>query len=443
MATSSTRLLIEMAMLRILREFDEVVGLLDVPLVTTAVGTTTTLKATALGRGSSNAGMYNARQIKIAELVTNGPAVGEIAGVNTGGFDSDQILTVSPAFTGTAVQSGTDVLIYPRGFSPETLVDAINEVLRNTEAPHLHLVTLGTDADMEASGTTSYTATTATLTKDTTAANVRFGAQSMRMQGNGGAPRAQGVSINVDANQTLFCLANGRVASGTAKLVLWDVTNDRQIGDVAPTSTQRGWMELAILSADVPAGCKQVAVRLEGTGATDDIYWDSWTILPFMRVNYDLPSWLLSAASIRDVLYLPSLTLGSESDVYQPYEREFLPFPYWSLERDDRAATAIRLNIPPLWNHPIYLDVMRPFSEVTTDTGTTTADVDYVAEKAVANILYKRNDDRWKTWATRAAARARHLGYGQRTVRMVEGPSVLLGGERDGMQPIGSLRRWR
>jgi hypothetical protein len=124
---------------------------LPIPLTTTTIAAdTTSLRDTALARGTHGSGNYNGRHIEIIEAVTvpgTGPALGEVAAVDDAGFDLTDKLTTSPAFS-QIVQTGTDYLMYPRKLVPETLVDAINDVLTKIEAPYLWAPSLVADSDM-------------------------------------------------------------------------------------------------------------------------------------------------------------------------------------------------------------------------------------------------------------------------------------------------------
>src|SRR3990167_4937311 len=138
-ATTSTRRQVKAAILNELNPgLHAALARFYQPLVTTAVGGTTTVLDSKRGRGTVSANAYDGCQIEIVETVTDGPtedAAAARAGVDAAGFSDPATLTFSPAMT--AVQSGTDYLLFAPWLTPELIESQMNRVLRNTEAPYL------------------------------------------------------------------------------------------------------------------------------------------------------------------------------------------------------------------------------------------------------------------------------------------------------------------
>ncbi|KKL64322.1 hypothetical protein LCGC14_2166160, partial [marine sediment metagenome] len=124
---------------------------------------------------------YNSVFIYIAELVTGGPAIGEVARVTDTDFSgSTSKLTIAPAFT-DEVQTGTDYEIH-YVFHPTEIHDRINELLENMRGwVFIPLSGLLSDGNFN-SGITitdNWTASGTTQAINTTAAYILFGDGSM------------------------------------------------------------------------------------------------------------------------------------------------------------------------------------------------------------------------------------------------------------------------
>jgi hypothetical protein len=141
-----TRLAMKQDVLRVLNKRDEALKALPVPLVTTSVGSTTTLIDTKLGRGTTNANKYDARHIEITAAGTN---AGEHAAIDDGGFNGTSTATFSPALT--SVGNAATYLMYPHGVSGDSLNEVADEILRQTDAPYVYFPSLVNDSAIETS----------------------------------------------------------------------------------------------------------------------------------------------------------------------------------------------------------------------------------------------------------------------------------------------------
>ena len=142
----ATRLAIEQRILRFFAARDESLRGLPIPLsLTTNSPDGSSLLASALGRGTVGANAYDGRHIKM----TTGGETAERTRVDNAGFaDATFDLTVSPALSGSP-SSGEQLLLYPRGLTPDITEQAINDVLRLTHGPHLWIPSLASNAAME------------------------------------------------------------------------------------------------------------------------------------------------------------------------------------------------------------------------------------------------------------------------------------------------------
>jgi hypothetical protein len=417
--TTTTRLVIEQDILKVLRHDDDSVSYVPVPTVTTALGSTTTLKATALGRGSPPARHYERRAVKIAELVGAGPAVGEIAAVDVGGFDGTDTLTVSPAFSGS-VQSGTDFNLYPLGWFPETITDEINAVLRATDAPWLWGPTLVTDGDFESGDVSNWAAvgTPTTRSYTTTTGALLLGERRLSLAGDTDEG-AHSALFAVHEDEQLIVSVFLAVAGGSAKVQLFDATNSTVVKSV--TVEQAAHTEVRFVET-VPAGCLNMRIRLLAAEDTS-----SWIVSPPVIVQvsggrpYPAPAWFLHERQYIDSFALPQGFSSVANDSYVALSQQAQNARRHTLLRQDRGLNPLHFELDWLGcNAPILVVAYRTFAELSTDTASTQADREFVVARTLANLLLNREEGKGLRWAQRAAARAVALRYGQRVVRMTD-----------------------
>ena len=146
-----TFLVTKQDVLRVLNKRDAAIAGLAIPGVTTDLGSTTVLNDSQLGFGTSQANKYDGRHVEIIEQVDSpgtGAAEGKTFGVDDAGFDLVDGLTASPALDNT-INTATNYLIYGLGLSKRLVEEAVNEVLRETQGPHLFRPSLIADAALD------------------------------------------------------------------------------------------------------------------------------------------------------------------------------------------------------------------------------------------------------------------------------------------------------
>ena len=156
--------------------------------------------------------------------------VGEVRRIDsTSGYTpSSGTITVTRAFSNATTTTQRFGIFM--GLSPEDyglargLKSYINDVLRRLWQRRPFVLTLVTDGDMETSGVTNWTATNSTRTKSTST-GVTLGKQALRVQNTALNGYVQSATINVEPSQSYYLVADVTVASGTAVLELWDVTD--------------------------------------------------------------------------------------------------------------------------------------------------------------------------------------------------------------------------
>ena len=323
-----------------------------------------------------------------------GPAVGEIARVTDVTFSSTTSqLTISPAFSCSPV-SGQAYERHRKAY-PSVLNDRLDLILgllrRNVFIP----ATLISDGDMQTSGVTSWTAATATLTKDTTAASIRHGAQSLKIVATAANGQARSANVNLPSDTLCIVAADVYITSGdSAKLTFYDVTNSAEIDTATAVGT--GWVHLEFL-ATTPATCEIVQLRLESQANTDITFWDNAILWPVEDMEVELPSFLEQARDIQEIVYFPlgtGFSATGDSNAYRINEQSPQIWSHFDKQRDDTGAMPVRFYLKERSpEHPLWLVARKSYAafagatDALKDADTTVADRYVVANMTAASIL--------------------------------------------------------
>ena len=300
--------------------------------------------------------------------------------------------------TTTTQQYGVYFAIPPTRFGVFKGIDEyINETLSVLRHESMMLLTLAVDGDMETSGISAWTASDATLSKVTSAANVQLGKQALRVQNSAANGYARPALINVVESQNFAIVADVRVASGTAKLLLYDETNGAEIQSVECEERQSRWLRF---QGTIPTDCMQVSVRLIGKEATADIYWDNVSVRDIAASRIDLPSNITSPGDILEVEVWSGGTTYLDS--YATDGRMSHVVPWWEVIEDTHGATPYRLEFGPrvgAYCH-LFARVLRAYDTLVSDSAETDADADLVKAGALYRIALDRADlrDRLVRW---------------------------------------------
>lgn len=288
--------------------------------------------------------------------------------------------TFVPSFTYTTQPGATDTVdIHKKGITRDMLKKAINRALRNLYYRTLAPLSLLADADMELSATTSWgTVSNATFTKNTTAGDLIYGERVGNVANsavNGYLPSA---SIDVDPEATYFIQADLRVTSGTANLIAYDETNSANID--YEEYDEYDWTRLAF-TFTIPATCKQITIRLAGEEAAADVDWDNVILLKSGAKQVPLPDYITEIGQLRRVLTCTGQDYAEQDDLYEYF--------WWNVKADMMGPNQrffLALD-PGISNGPIYLDVLRPYAELTADTDTTVCDRELLVLQAKYELL--------------------------------------------------------
>jgi hypothetical protein len=160
-----------------------------------------------------------------------------------------------------------------------------------------------------------------------------------------------------------------------------DVTNTNATIEDA-TTDEHVWTELVYLLS-VPSGCEQLNFRLMGVGSDDITYWDDFQVWHGGNGVYQCPSWLTRPSQMLGVCAFPQGTSGPASDNdYRANEQMSVPL-NWKVEREDiRADKPLHLWVEGTGGRRPYIYALRPLSELSTDSATTTADKDRIVHWA-------------------------------------------------------------
>ncbi len=323
-----------------------------------------------------------------------GPALQESARVTDVAFDgSNSQLTIAPGFSASVV-SGTDYELHYH-FYPKHIEDKINEILENLRRPIYLALSLIVDGDMEASGTSNWTASgtggTPTLAKSTTAGRVLHGRRALSITNDGSTTVgfAKSESVDVSENRNVFVSADVYITTGDkAKITLRDLTNGADIETAESLAT--GFVHFEF-TATVPADCEDIQIWLQSVAASDVTYWGSVQLLFTNRQVYDYPTALEWSEDFDKVFYYPhgpGLTNTGEDLSFEPFGK---PAQVWSpadIIRDETAVIPFRIQLKKgTINKPIFVGGNIDYDVLSADTDTTNAPEDIIVALTYADML--------------------------------------------------------
>lgn len=354
-------------------------------------GSTSALTHTGSG-GLRDSGMstylFEGGYLHITGTTDDAAPLGEWRMITPTGYDptaSTLQITVGEVFS-APIEAGDSYEIIA-GLDPEQWNDTINDVLtQQLRHKWRSPISLIEDADMEAATTASWTATDATLTKEV-GSNVLEGAQSLRVVNSGAGGSAQSGAVAVNPGEALSAWADYRSHVGTAVLRAYDVTNSAVIasGSGADGGDNRAGGGI-VLHFSAPVTCREVALRLEGTEAAADIYWEN-IILMGSRLRYGLPAWIEE----RDQFSHVEARSGDRPSDYQFSSLGAVP----EMEETLTAQQAFRVVLPFSGAGAYFASGDKKFTALSTEAATTSAPLEW-AKYEVASAIYEIMGDEWR-----------------------------------------------
>jgi len=303
----------------------------------------------------------------------------------------------------SAIDTTSVYEIYP--FSRTVLRQAVRDALLRLMREDWLLVTLATDGDMRASGVTDWTASSATLTKVTTAADLYMGPQALRVANSGANGYGRTGNIPVRQNVGYRVEAIGRQTSGTADLIVWNVTANIEIDSLSTAEIEpdpgTDFFRLPI-SFTTPDGCNAIQIRLAGVEATADVAW------AFVALTRNDAREFVVSTAIEDPGWVtaPYWRLGGTRSGNVERVRWF------QVERTRGPGTALtlRTNEGPR-DGTLWCRVERPYDLLSADSDTTTCPQAWLVSAAVVELLtpIQGQDASYAAALERAQARFRRL----------------------------------
>src|SRR3990167_9383653 len=324
-----------------------------------------------------------------------GPAVGEITNISDVDFSVAAVaVTITPALScQMVVGQGYEI---HRSFHPSIIHTHLDTVMGSLRQNYLIPLSQVTDGHMQTSGVKNWTASAATLTKDTTAASTRHGKQSLKVLATGANGQAQSASIPVKGGDQVLVVAEVYITGGdSARLRVYDVTNAAYITDADATSAQTGWVTLSF-QYQVPATCELARVDLESPADTDATFWSYVIHWPLSNQFFDIPDLLEYAHDVKNVYELPlgnGLSGTGDLNAYRVNESPPVFFDHVNSERDDTGVVAARYTFTKRARNGLWIKARKNvalFSGATAvlkDADTTAAHKDVVAYLTAASLI--------------------------------------------------------
>jgi len=206
-----------------------------------------------------------------------------------GQIDVNQFLTA-------AVASGDEFAIFDR-VHPQDVLDHLDDLLKESiYTPTNGILTEAADGDMEQSGISDWTASSATVAKNTTLP--MSGDRDLSVtatSGNGYAYQALNAAPGKSYHVSALVKTDG---STTATLQIWDATNSAEIKSYTTSSTVpvRAWFDFS-----TPSTCYSIQIRLITVTNGQVSYWDDVCTFSYDTRSFTVPWWVKDPAQVRGV----------------------------------------------------------------------------------------------------------------------------------------------
>jgi len=268
-----------------------------------------------------------------------------------------------------------------------------------------------TNWDVVVGGTRAFT---------TTPANILYGERAITITAGAVGDGIETEDFEVTENEQMIVLVHVKVTAGSGKVILRRVTATAADLKTVTDLNEQVYTDV-FFRETAPDGMLLGAIQVLGAAITSTIILSPDVVVQSDRRRaYAAPSWLTREGQIKEIVaYEPGYS-SEVADSYvslSAYQQTLANFNFIRSERD---ANPLRIEFCNAGSYPIGFLAMRPFAELGGDSSATVADKDYVAYKAISNILRDRRDNSWKHWAERANTRARIKGYGQREIQVRE-----------------------
>ncbi|HYE79426.1 MAG TPA: hypothetical protein VEI97_15685, partial [bacterium] len=331
--------------------------------------------------------------------------------------------TLTPSITYTTKPDNTaSFLLIKRGVSYGLLKQSVNAALRKLSYSARWPLTLVVDGDMETSGTGSWTTTAFATATKVTNTNAREGSQSLRVVVSGGAGYAQSEEILTDPQiyTSWYVRARLRAVSGTMYVKARDTDNNQDIESATWDGEGWGVVEFTFTPTAAAEGFR---ILFGSDDSSAEGYLDEVIAYPLGLRTIPLPSWVTSRDQVRRLVY--GETGHQRDDLGAVWG-----YPHWSVREDTaNPNSAFSLTVDPALHGPAYLEAWRPFSELTTDSSSTTCDRELLEQAAKVELLerlqnrapaqetdawrneYQKHRRKLKALIARRYPKSLHLGF--------------------------------
>ena len=276
-------------------------------------------------------------------------------------------VSVSPNWSGAA---DTDAYELYSIMQPTYINSAIDDALRRLSFIGYIYPSLCVDGDVEASGTSDWSSSSATLSKVTTAARLTFGRQALRVLATAAAGYAQSTQIPVTAGEVYEIDALVSPDIGTARLQAYDNTGSASIDTRDSVGEAAQWLHLTVT---IPASSRDLRIRLVGVANTDDAYWSLILVRHQGSRRLMLPRWLTSSTPMvqqADLLSAEQMINLGRSLGTEAYSGDSLittKYQRFSLDNHPDSNNWF-INLPYSPAYPTRIQMRRPMPTVSADT---------------------------------------------------------------------------
>ena len=291
--------------------------------------------------------------------------------------------TLAPGFAWTAAPSTAESFELIGQLHPDQIHDAIERAARGMYYETYEPLTLVTDGSMESTATSDWTASGATLAKDTDAAdNVEIGSRSLSVSTTAANGYAQSTSLRVEGGKTYQLWCDVRAPGATADVEAIDITNSNNVLK-RETYTDGEW-GVVDFSFTPPGDCDQIAVRLGADEISKTVHFDNLIVSRSERTVFNLPSWLTNPKR-----WVYQLLDGTTTG--RPRHRRWQQSYGFGVLDDPTAANPAQIVVEqPAVMRPLFVRAIRPFLS---DTGTLATDatqldcnLDWITKRAEVQV---------------------------------------------------------
>ena len=290
--------------------------------------------------------------------------------------------------SGTLTHGGPDYAVVPASgeayrlsyIDPRVLMQCINAGLNECVVPYWGLATLVTDGDMETSGTTAYTATTAALAKQTGSENVFSGEQSLRVTNSALNGQAASSVFYTYPNTAYIIIVKVRGANFTPILLVLDAAS-ATIDSITGSNQTNDWqvLQFTVTTPNSVAG-RSMSIVLRGSEAGAILEWDCVSVLASSQKRLILPSWIEHQNDLGNIIAVDFRGASLQNEVYRAdgYRQfswgDYRAIPEITRLRHATPGRSVQVAIEPGYDGSgmLYAEGMRRGASLgTTETATT------------------------------------------------------------------------